>query len=101
MYGYDEAVFLANGNPYGHSADRIRLALQLLSESYLRDKFEKFFVDHPRAGLQDASFARDAIGAKYLMNPQQVEDALGWRIRGQIDGYLSGALRRTFRLFGG
>ena len=101
MYGYDESVFLAGGNPHGHSSDRIRLALQLQSESYLRDKFAKFFVDHPRAGLQDASFARDAIGAKYLMNPQQVEDALGWRIRGQIDGYLSGALRRTSRLFGG
>ena len=101
IYGYDESFYLASGNPYGHSSDRIRLALQLQSESYLRDKFAKFFVDHPRAGLQDASFARDAIGAKYLMNPQQVEDALGWRIKGQIDGYLSGALRRTFRLFGG
>lgn len=101
MYGYDESVFLAGGNPNGHSSNRIRLALQLQSESYLRDKFAKFFVVHPREGLQDASFARDAIGAEYLMNPQQVENALGWRIRGQIDGYLVGALRRTSRLFGG
>jgi hypothetical protein len=100
MYGYDESVFLANGNPHGHSSDRIRLALQLQSESYLRDKFPNFFVAHPRAGIQDASFARDAIGAEWLMNPQQVEDALGWNLRGQIDGYLAGALRRTSRLFG-
>ena len=101
IYGYDESVLLANGNPHGHSSDRISLALYLQSESYLRDKFAKFFVTHPRAGLPDPSFATDTIGQKFLMNPQQVKDALGWDLRGQIAGYLSGALRRTSRLIGG
>jgi hypothetical protein len=100
MYGYDEAVFLANGNPHGHSAERIRLALQLQSESYLRDKFEKFFVMHPRLGLSDQNFATDTIGQNFLINPQQIEDALGWNLSGQISGYWSGALRRTSRLIG-
>ena len=35
------------------------------------------------------------------MNPQQVEDELGRRVKGQIGEYLSGALKFTFRLFGG
>ena len=56
---------------------------------------------HRRIGIQNLSFAREEARANYLMNPQQIEDSLGRRIKGQIDGYLSGALRFTFRLFGG
>jgi hypothetical protein len=100
MYGYDESEFLAGGNPHGHSDDYIRLLLQLQSESYLRGKYAKFFVDHPRMGLQDSNFAQDAIGENFLMTRRQTEDALGWSLVGQANGYLSGAMRRAFRLFG-
>lgn len=100
MYGYDESEFLAGGNPLGHSSDYIRMALQLQSENYLREKFSRFFVSQPHLGIADGNFASESIGKKFLMNPHQIENALGWSNYGQMEGYLSGALRRSTRLFG-
>ena len=100
MYGYDESEFLSGGNPHGHSSDYIRLALKLQSESYLRDKFAKFFVNHPRDGVGDLGFAVDEIGTKFTLSSMQIEDALGWNVNGQFKGYFSGALRRASRGLG-
>ena len=98
MYGYEESVFLAGGNPHGHSSDYIQLALKLHSEPYLRNKFSKFFVNHPRDGIGDLSFAEEEIGAKFIMSTMQIKDALGWNVNGQLKGYFSGALRRASRV---
>ncbi len=98
MYGYDESEFIGDGNPHGYSSDYIRLALRFQSESYLRDKLGRFFVDHPRMGSQDTSFAIEEIGEKFLMSPREIEDALGWTAGGQIKGYATGARRRLSRL---
>ena len=97
IYGYHESQWLGGGNPHGVSSDYVRLLLWLQSESYLREKFGGFFVDHPRMGLQDASFAADSIGERFVMAPHQIEEALGWGVLGQMKGYVSGARRRLSR----
>jgi len=97
IYGYDESVFLGGGNPHGLSSDYVRQILELQSEPYLRERFERFFVSHPRMGVQDVRFAEDAIGIRFVMSPDQIEDALGWSVLGQVRGYVTGARRRLFR----
>ena len=57
-----------------------------------------YFVNHPRMGLVDESFAADSIGEKYIMSPQEIEDALGWTVGGQIKGYATGLRRRPARI---
>jgi hypothetical protein len=88
IYSYDESILRAAGF---HSLDQL---VNLLSESYIREKFSKYFVNHPRMGLVDESFAADSIGEKYIMSPQEIEDALGWTVGGQIKGYVTGLRRR-------
>ena len=88
IYSYDESILRAAGF---HSLDQL---VNLLSESYIREKFSKYFVNHPRMGLVDESFAADSIGEKYIMSPQEIEDALGWTVGGQIKGYATGSRRR-------
>lgn len=99
FYGYDESMLLANGNPHGHTIQYIRSVLELHSESFVRTKFSKFFTHHPNLGIQDVDFGRDAIGERFIMDPVSVEDALGWTLKKQLTGYLSGAIRRTSRVF--
>ena len=94
IHDYDETVYLWE-NPHERTSDFIK---NIRRESYLREKFGRFFVDHPRMGLQDTSFAADAIGERFVMTPHQIEDALGWGVLGQVKGYLSGARRRLSRL---
>ena len=88
IYSYDESILRAAGF---HSLDQL---VNLLSESYIREKFSKYFVNHPRMGLVDESFAADSIGEKYIMSPQEIEDALGWTVGGQIKAYATGLRRR-------
>lgn len=95
MYSYDESTLMIGGY---HSADHIQLLLKLCSESYIQEKFGKFFVTHPRMGLKDEIFAQDSIGQKLIMNTQQIENAMGWSMNGQMSGYLSGGQRRLSRL---
>ena len=97
MYAFDESYFLTDQNPFGHSSEYIQLSVKILSEPYLREKFGRFFVDDPRMGLQDVSFAANSIGERSVMLPHQIEDALGWGVGGQIKGYATGARRRLSR----
>jgi len=55
----------------------------------------------PRMGLVDESFAADSIGEKYIMSPQEIEDALGWTVGGQIKGYATGSRKRYYLLMQG
>ncbi len=97
IYGYDESVYLAGGNPHGLTTDYVQQLLELQSEPYLRKRFDRFFVDKPRMGIEDLRFAEEAIGMRFIMAPNQIEDALGWSVAGQVRGYLSGARRRLAR----
>jgi hypothetical protein len=92
MYSYDESIFRTAGY---HSIDQL---VKLFSEFYIREKFSKYFVNHPRMGLVDKSFAADSIGEKFIMSPREIEDALSWTVSGQIIGYATGARRRLSRL---
>ena len=56
IHCYDESILRATGF---HSLDQL---VNLLSGSYIREKFSKYFVNHPRMGLVDESFAEDSIG---------------------------------------
>ena len=97
IYQYSRADLLANQNPHNHRQQHIDSSLLLQSEYYLRRSFGRFFTEHPRAGIQDQEFAAHTIGKDHLMTPREIEDALGWTIVGQINGYLSGARRRFTR----
>lgn len=97
IYGYDESVYLGAGNRHGHTTDYVQQLLELQSEPYLRERFDRFFVDNPRMGIEDLSFAEEAIGMRFIMAPDQIEDALGWSVAGQVRGYVSGARRRLAR----
>lgn len=97
LYGYEESVYLGDGNPNNHSIDYVQLLLELQSESYLRKRFGRFIVNNPRMGIDDFDFADTAIGTRFIMAHHQIEDALGWSINGQIRGYVSGARRRLGR----
>lgn len=99
IYGYDESVYLGGGNPHGHSVEYVRRMLRICSESYLRERFARFFVNHPRNGVADHVYARYEIGERYTMSTPQILSALGWTLGGQITGYSSGARRRIKRLF--
>jgi hypothetical protein len=100
LYSYDESVILGVNNPLGHSSDYARLLLDIQSEPYLRKRFGRFYVDNPRNGIKDSSFAEEAIGVKRLMHIDEIKDALGWSIAGQVRGYSKGAYRRFKRLIG-
>ena len=97
IYVHDESVFLGQGNPNGHTNEYVRLILDLQSEPYLRKRFGRFFVNNPRMGIEDFPFAENAIGMRFVMAPDEIEDALGWGVAGQIRGYASGLRRRLAR----
>lgn len=67
------------------------------SEKYVRDRFSRFFLQHPRMGLQDTEFAIESIGEKFVLQPHEIRDALGWSITKQIKGYTKGGVRRVMR----
>lgn len=98
LYSYDELDFLSNGNPHNHSQQYIEHSLMLQSESYLRERFSRFFVRHPSMGSQEIDFAVESIGERFLMQPNQIKQALGWSVAGQSRGYTTGAVRRIMRV---
>lgn len=98
IYVYTVSDFLGSGNPHRSSLEYVRQLQELHSETYLRGRFGKFFVENPRLGVADIAFAEEAIGVRFNMEPSEIESALGWGIAGQVRGYLSGARRRIARL---
>ncbi len=96
-YSYDESVFLTNGNPHGYSKEYIDNSLFLQSEDYVRGRFSRFFAQHPSMGCQDADFAVDSIGERFVLHPREIKDVLGWSVAGQLTGYAKGATRRIVR----
>ena len=98
FYSYDESVFMPKGNPHLHSKELVKESLFLQSESYISEKFQRFFVQNPMLGYQDIDFANYSIGERFVMNPREIQDALGWTMKGQIIGYAKGAARRIQRI---
>jgi len=98
FYTYDESMFLANGNPHKHTKQYIDEMISFASEKYVKGKFFKYFTSDPFFGIQDSEFAAEYIGEKYMLNTQEIKDALGWSVAGQITGYTKGAARRLIRL---
>jgi len=98
LYSYDESVILGDNNPHGHSLEYVNMLLKIYGEPYLRKRFARFFVDNPRNGIKDYSFAEDAIGLKHIMSSSEIRDALGWSITGQLQGYFKGGVRRFKRI---
>ena len=97
FYSYEESLFLTNGNLHNHSKEFILHSLILQSESYVRGRFPRFFVENPSMGCQDVDFATESIGERFVMQPSEIRDALGWCIKGQLNGYVKGAARRLMR----
>lgn len=91
IHSYDESMFRAAGY---RSVD---LLVRIYSYAYNHQRFNKYFVKHPRLGLVDKDFAAYSIGERFIMQSQTIEDALGWTAIGQIKGYAAGAGRRFIR----
>jgi len=87
----------SSSNYYGHSSEYVRMLMEVCGETYLRKRFSAYFVNEPRAGIKDISFARKEIGVDSIMNKSQISEALGWSINGQASGYARGAIRRATR----
>jgi hypothetical protein len=69
------------------------------TESYIKERLGRFFVEHPREGIEDIPFSVDAIGEKYILQPEEIIDALGWDFVGQLKGYAKGLGRIVSRNF--
>ena len=68
-------------------------------EKYVKERFPKFFLSHPRIGLKDMEFAVEAIGKKFILQPEEIREALGWTMSRQINGYINGAGRKANRYY--
>jgi hypothetical protein len=68
-------------------------------EKYIRHRFPKFFLPHPRMGLKNMEFAVEAIGERFILKPDKIREALGWTMHKQINGYLSGGARKVHRYY--
>lgn len=97
MFTYDEETILANGNPNGHSEERVRRLLEIQDPRYLQIRFGKFYVDHPRQGAFDTDLGASEIGTDQILSPLQIKNILGWTVIGQLCGYGRGAFRRLRR----
>lgn len=97
MHTFDPSILLDNIKAHKYSSEYIQSVVSSSSEPYLRQRFGRFFVNHPSMGLQDVDFAKDEIGFKSILSLDEIEDALGWRLLGQINGYASSAKRRLIR----
>lgn len=95
LYAYDEEVLLGNGNPNNHSLSRVKRVIEVQSESYLRSRYDRFFLDHPRDGRLDIAFARSELGHANIMNKNKIKEVVGWTIPGQLRGYLRGSINRA------
>lgn len=67
------------------------------TEKYIKEKLSRYFVQHPRMGVEDIEFAVESIGEKFILQPQEIIDALGWSVTGQINGYARGVSRMIMR----
>jgi hypothetical protein len=94
FYGYEESVSLANGNPHKHTKEYIEYMLYTQSESYVKLKFDEYFVQHPKMGIQRLEFAKKMIGEENKLSEESLKKVLGWNIEGQLKGYAKGAFRR-------
>ena len=97
FYAYDESVFLANGNPHKHSHDYVNKMVNFSSEEFVKNQYGPFFTSHPGLGIKDIAFAKNAIGEKFILRPDDIKEALGWSLTGQISGYAKGLARRVCR----
>ncbi len=97
MFKFNELDIMAMRSSKIYSEKYIQETIEVYSETYLRENFSRFFVQHPNMGLQDVEFAVDALGEKFILQPQEIKDALGWSVIGQINGYTQGAARRVIR----
>jgi len=98
MFGLNELDIMdMRSSSISYSEKYIQETIKVYSETYLRENFSRFFMQHPSMGVQDVEFAVDALGEKFILQPQEIKDALGWSIIGQINGYTQGAARRVIR----
>lgn len=97
QFVYDESVLLGNGNPNGHTLERVARLLAIQDPAYLHQRFGRFFADHPRSGIADAKLADAELGVASMLDVEEIKGVLGWNVSGQIAGYARGAWRRLQR----
>lgn len=97
MYQYDKEIFIGNGNLNNHSLVKVERLMEIQSELYLRSRFGHFFVDHPSDGSCDLHLGRLETGANNVLNENQIREAVGWTVAGQMRGYLRGTTNRVQR----
>jgi len=97
LFQYDEEIFFGNGNPHNHSLAKVKRLMEIQSESYLRSRFNRFFVDHPSDGTRDVPLGSSEIGFENTLDQNQIREAIGWTVSKQIRGYSRGCANRIVR----
>ena len=90
----DEETWLGDGNIKQYSLNEVQKMVEVRSEKYLRSRFSKYFVNHPKNGICDIDLASSEIGLDVLLSKNEILEAIGWNLRGQLRGYFRGALNR-------
>ncbi len=98
MCQMDKLTISKIARQYRYRDDYIDRAYWYSSEPYLRQKFNKYFKENPRFGLADIYYANGELGEKHMLSQAEIIDVLGWSLKGQINGYASGAVRRLSRI---
>jgi hypothetical protein len=94
----EKSYFSSIASRNNYRDDYVDRAHWFSGEAYLRSEFKKFFVESPQCGVMDIEYAVDEIGEKFMLQPHEIKNALGWTMMGQIDGYANGIGRRITRV---
>lgn len=96
LHKYDSSALL--GTVHGFDKRYAERMEYIYSEIYAKNKFPSLFNDNPLLGYSDEALGLTMIGAAYRLNVNNIIDVLGWRMPDQLNGYMNGAIRRSFRL---
>lgn len=95
IYRYDPDVLAKS--IHGFTKDYVARMEHVHSETYLRAKFPELFADNPARGYHNPAVGSTFIGSGQELDPGEILAATGWTFDRQVNGYLSGAARRSFR----
>ena len=92
-YKYDVTKYL--GTKHKYSNDYIERIEFYTSEYYLKSRWSYLFDRNVLDGYQNKKIGLQWIGKKNILNNEELKNVLGWTFKGQVKGFISGAIRRA------
>lgn len=84
LYRYDPSRFIG---PDGYSSEEAERFLSFNEFDYISTKYPQLFSDDLSSGWQDISKGDIFIGKHHKFNADELTQALGWGVKGQLSGY--------------